>query len=128
MANEFVVQRTAHGRFTIPNATATSNIESSAIIPAGAVITGIRVCAHDAVTTTGASATVVPRVGTVNIAATQRVSALPAVSTPAISAIATTAGIYSPGGVLNLQCQASSNAAATATYDYYVDYIYVDPS
>lgn len=127
-SNQFLVQRTANARFTIPNASATSNITSDVIIPAGAIITGMRVVAHDAVTLTGASATVVPRVGTVNIAATQNVSALPAVSTPAISAIATTAGIYSQGGVLNLQCQASSNSAATATYDFYVDYLYVDPS
>lgn len=127
--NEFSIQRTAHGRFTLPNSSASSSISSGDYIPAGALITGIKICAHNAVTLTGASGTVVPRVGTVNLAATVNVSGLPAVSVGGSTALATTTGIYVPaGGVLNLLCGASSNSAATATYDYYVDYLYVNPS
>lgn len=125
MANEFTQHRTAFASFTYPNSSATSSLTSGHTVPAGAIITGIRLIAPEAVTLTGASGTVVPRVGTVNIAATVNASGLPAVSTPAITALATTAGIYvAADGEFNLLCQASSNSAATATYDYYVDYIY----
>jgi hypothetical protein len=125
MANEFSIQRTAHGSFTLPNSSATSSIGSGDFIPAGAIITGIRIAAPEAVTLTGASGTVVPRVGTVNLAATVNVSGLPAVSVGGVTALATTSGIYVTNtGELNLLCGASSNSAATATYDYYVDYIY----
>jgi len=127
-SNEFLVQGTAYGRFTLPNSSATSNISTSSWVPAGAIITGIRMVAHSAITATDAAGTVVPRVGTVNIAATVNVSDLPAVSTPGTTALATTAGIYSPGGFLNLQCGTSNTSSITATYDYFVDYIYVDKS
>jgi len=121
--NEFLAQRTAVGSFTIPSASATSNLDSGIPIPAGAIITGIRLLAPAAVTTTGASGTVQLRVSTTPIAATVNASALPAVSVPGITALLTTAGILSPGGNLNLQCQASSATAVTATYNYYVDYL-----
>lgn len=124
MANEFLMQRTAHGSFTLPNSSATSSIGSGVFVPAGAIITGIRIAAHNAVTLTGASGTVVPRVGTVNLAATVNVSGLPAVSVAGVTALASTAGVYvTNAGELNLLCGASSNSAATAVYDYYVDYI-----
>ena len=122
--NEFLVNRTAKASFTIPNLSAATTVSSGVYIPAGAIVTGMRVIAPSAVTLSAASATIAFRIGTVNIVATQRVSAMPAVSTPAISALATTAGIYAAGGELNMIAQASSNSAATATYDIYVDYIY----
>lgn len=124
MNNEFLVNRTAKATFTIPNLSVATTVYSGVFIPAGAIITGMRVLAPGAVTIAGASATVAFRLGTVNLAATQRVSAMPAVSTPAISALATTAGIYAAGGELNMIAQASSATAATGTYDVYVDYIY----
>jgi hypothetical protein len=124
MTNEFNVARVAKASFTIPNLSAATTVSSGVFIPAGAIITGLRMVAPAAVTLTGASATVAARVGSVAIMATSRVSALPAVSTPSIVALATTTGIYSPGGELTLIAQASSNSAATATYDVYVDYLY----
>lgn len=128
MSNNLLVKGTAHGRFTLPNSSASSSIDSGDFIPAGAIITGVRIAGHSAVTITGASGTVVPKVGTVALVATTNVSDLPAVSESEPVTLATTNGIYSPGGRLNLVVGASNNAAATATYDYYVDYLYVDPS
>lgn len=122
--NDFSIKRTVVGSFSIPKSSATSNVGSGVFIPAGAIITGLRLLAPDAVTLTGAAATVQLRVGTTPIAATVAVSGLPAVSTPAVTALLTTAGVLSPGGELNLQCQASSASAATGTYDYYIDYLY----
>jgi hypothetical protein len=122
--NEYNVQRTAKASFVLTSATATSNLTSDAYIPTGAIITGMRVVAPSAVTTTSASHTVVPRVGTLNLCATVNVSDLPAVTVPEITALATTDGIYvTAGGLLNLQ-QAACTTAVTATYDYYVDYLY----
>ena len=122
--NDFSIERTVVGSFTLPNSSATSNVGSGVYIPAGAIITGIRILSPDAVTLTGALGTVQLRVGTTPIAAAVAASGLPAASAPATTALLTTAGVFSPGGELNLQCQASSQSAATATYDYYIDYLY----
>lgn len=123
MANELVVKRTAVASFALSNGAATVN--SGVIIPAGAIITGLRVHSPDAVTLTGAAGTVVPKVGTVAIAATVNISDLPAQTVPAISALATTAGIYCAGGELNLVCGTTNTSTAAGTYDYYVDYLYI---
>jgi len=121
--NEYQIQRTAKASFTLPSSTATSNITSDAYIPTGALITNIRIVAPSAVTTTNASHTVVPRVGTANICATVNVSDLPAVTVGDTTALLSDAHYVTAGGLLNLQC-AACTTAVTATYDYYVDYLF----
>jgi hypothetical protein len=126
LKSEFLSKRTAVFSITIPNASATTSVGSGVFLPAGAIVTGIRWCSPSAVTLTGASATVVLRVGTNNLHATVNVSGLGASATPTSTAVTNAAGYLVPAdGELNLLSQASSNSAATATYDYYVDYLYV---
>lgn len=123
-ANEFSVQRTAVGSFELSNVAAT--VESGVIIPAGAIITGIRIVSPDAVTKTNASATVVPKIGTVAIAATAKIVDLPAQTVVATTAITAAAGKYiTADGELNLVIAASATSSAAGTYDYYVDYLYI---
>jgi len=125
MANTiFDIQRTAYARITIPNAATT--VSTGVIIPSGAIVTGIRMNAPSAVTLTGASATVQLMVGDISIVATSNVSALGAQTVPSVKALATTAGnALTVDSELKLIAQASSNSAATAVYDVYVDYLYV---
>jgi hypothetical protein len=122
--NQFDIQRTAYASITIPNAATT--VSSGVFIPAGAIVTGIRMNAPSAVTLTGASATVQLMIGAVSVVATSNVSALGAQTVPSVKALATTAGNYlTVDSEIKLIAQASSNSAATAAYDVYVDYIIV---
>lgn len=126
MANEFKVERQAYAEFTIPNASVTSSVTGGVFIPKGAIITAARRMAPGAVTLTGASATAQLRVGTFPIASTVVASAMGAQTVPTSFTLLTAGGVYVPAsGELNIQFQASSNSAATATYDVFVDYIYV---
>lgn len=122
--NEFLTKRTAYASIAIPNAATT--VSTGVFIPAGAIVTGIRMNAPSAVTLTGASATVQLMVGAVSIVATSNVSALGAQTVPSVKALATTAGNYiSVDSEIQLIAQASSNSAATATYQVFVDYLYI---
>jgi len=124
MANEQVVKRTAVASFALSNGATT--LYSGVLIPAGAIVTGLRIHSPDAVTLTNASATVVPKVGTVAIAATTNISDLAAQTVPTIVALATTDGIYVPAdGDLNLVIGTTNTSTAAGTYDYYVDYLYI---
>jgi hypothetical protein len=123
--NELNIKKTAYASFTLPNGTTTSNLTSQAVIPKGAIITGIRWVAPQAVTLTGASGTVVLQAGALALMATVNASAMGAVTVPVTTALSAASGIYmTVDGQLNLQCQASSNSAVTATYDFYVDYLF----
>ena len=119
--NEHIIQRTAYISFTFQNAAASTH-SSGMFIPQGAIITGIRTIAPAAVTLTGASATVLPRAGTEALAVTWNVSDF-----PAVTAIGTTAPIayIATGGEFNVVEASSVNAAATGTYEMYVDYLYI---
>ena len=122
--NEHLVQRTAYGSFTLNGAATASTVHSSGVIvPAGAIITNIRWISPTAVTVTGASGTVVPRVGTDNIAATLNISDLGASRSLGTTAVAAPYTVN--GGEFQLVEGTSNNAAATATYEFYVDYLYV---
>jgi hypothetical protein len=122
--NEFLTKRTAYASITIPNVATT--VSTGVFIPAGAIVTGIRMNAPSAVTLTGASATVQLVIGAVSVVATSNVSALGAQTVPSVKAMATTAGNYiTVDSELQLIAQASSNSAATAAYQVFVDYLYV---
>lgn len=127
--NEFNIKRTAYASFTLVNSAASSTLISQAIIPKGAIVTGVRYVAPNAITVTGASGTVQLAIGTTSgsiaICATSNVSALASSAVPGILVMATTNGNYvTANQALALVVGASNNAAATATYDFYVDYIY----
>ena len=126
MVNDFNVKRTAFANITIPN-TATT-VTTGVFIPKGAIITGIRWMSGDAVTIANASATVNLQVGSVPLATAWIVKNMGAQTVVGSTALATAAGIYIGDATLlnelNLVAQASSNTAATCSYDFYVDYIY----
>lgn len=123
--NELNIKRTAFANIIIPNVATT--VSTGVYIPKGAIVTGLRWCSPNAVTLTAASATVAPRISSVNLCATVVVSALGASATPVTTALSTAAGILvTVDSELNLIAQASSNSAATASYDFYVDYIYAN--
>lgn len=124
MANIYSVGRHVEAQVSIANTGGT--VDSGVYFPVGAIITGLRVFTPGAVTVVGANATIVPRIGGVALAATVAISDMPGASTPAVTALGTTNGIYlGTSGAFNISCQASAGAAATATYNYYVDYIIV---
>lgn len=82
--------------------------------------------APSAITVTGASASVQLMVGDISVVATSAISALGAQTVPSVKALATTAGnALTADSEIKLIAQASSNSAATAVYDVYVDYLYV---
>ena len=122
--NEKDVRRTAVLVATLGNAATTWH--SGIIIPAGALVTAVNVCALSAITTTNASATVVLNAGSTPLIATTKINALPAQTVSSALALLTTSGVYvSAGGELNLVVSASSNTACTAAYNFYVDYLFV---
>jgi len=122
--NEFLTKRTAYASITLPNVATT--VSTGVFIPAGAIVTGIRMNAPSAVTLTGASATVQLVIGAVSVVATSNISALGAQTVPSVKTLATTAGNYiTVDSEIQLIAQASSNSAATAAYQVFVDYLYI---
>ena len=124
MANQFTIKRTAHGSFAL--ATVAATITSGAFIPAGALITGIRIAGNGAAVITDGSGTVVPKIGAVAIAATLNISDLPAQTIGLATAVLTDGMMVTAGGELNLVMGTSNNSTASGTFDFYVDYLYVD--
>jgi len=120
--NEFAVQRTAYGSFTLTNGSASSVHTTGEFVPAGAVITNIRFIAPSAVTLTNASGTVVPRIGTDNIAVTWNISDFSAVT---VVGSTTPIAYVANGGEFQLVEGVSATSAATGVYEFYVDYLYV---
>jgi ABC-type multidrug transport system permease subunit len=121
--NEFDIKRTAVIACTLGNSATTWY--SGMIIPAGAIVLGVRCMAPSAVTTTNASATVVLNAGTTALIATTKINALPAETVMTIVPITATGGLYMvAGGELNLVVEGSQNTACTAAYNFYVDYIF----
>lgn len=121
--NEFMVQRTVKGSFTIANAAATT--ATGLIIPKGAIVTGARIVAPNAITITGASGTVQIAVGAVSICATSNISTLAAQTVPRILTMATTGGNYlTVNSEISIIEGTTNNASATASYDVYVDYLF----
>jgi hypothetical protein len=124
--NEFAVQRTAVFEDVLIGNVATTHY-SNIMIPAGAVITGVKACSPTAQTNyTSASATVQLLVGTDSIISTVCIKNLGAVTIPTSLTINQAGGVYVPTtGELNLQVAASANSSFIGTYDFYVDYLYV---
>ncbi len=123
MANQFAVRRSAVGSFALANVAAT--VTSGVFIPAGALITGIHIGNKDAVTFADADGTVVPKIGTVAIAATVNMSGLPAQTIGASTAVSTAGMMITTSSELNLVFGASNQSTAAGTFDYYVDYLFI---
>ena len=125
-SNGLLVQRTAvFESVLIGNAVTTHS--SGIYIPAGAIITGIRVVSPGAQTNqTAASATIQLRVGTDSLMSTARLSQVGAQTIPVALTLNQAGGVYVPNsGELNLIVQASSNSSYVGTLDFYVDYFFV---
>ena len=119
--NDFVIKRTAYGSFTIANAASTHS--TGCIIPAGAIITGIKFIAPSAVTLTDDDATWHVLVGAAPIAATFAIKSLPAVTTLGTTSVA---GPYiAASGELLIHEGTIVVSTAVGTYEVYVDYLYI---
>ena len=125
MANQFVVHRTAYAPFTIAG-TAATTYTSDAWIPAGSLITGIRIANNAASTMTAAAATCVPKIGTQSIADTVNISNLPGQTLGVSTAVSTNGMMITADGALNLVLGASATSTGGGVFEYYVDYLHVN--
>jgi len=125
--NDLFVKRTAFANITLPgSASAATTVSTGVYIPKGAIVTGLRWNSGDAVTIANASATIQPNVGTVALCATVKILSLGAQTTPTSTALSNAAGIaVTADSEFNIYVQASSNTSAVASYDFYIDYMYV---
>ena len=121
--NEYQINRTAYGIVDINDASsATTSIATGCIVPAGAIVTGLRINANTAAVLTNASATIVPKIGSVALAATTNMSDLPAQTVPTIVDLATTDGIHiATEGELVLDMGTTNTSTASGTFEYFVD-------
>jgi hypothetical protein len=124
MGNDFTHKRLATAAVTFPNTA--GSVTTGVYIPARAIVTGIRFRAPAAVTITGAQATCQIRLGTDMIVGGAAISDYAAYPHAGTTALSIAGGVYfSDAREFNLVFQASSGSACTATYNYYVDYIYI---
>jgi hypothetical protein len=124
--NELLAQRTAVWEDLLIGNVATTH-SSGIMIPAGAIITSIRVNSPGALTNlAAASATFQLRVGTDSIGSVQTLKQFGAQTIPTSMTLNQAGGVYVPNaGELNMILQGSSNSSFVGTIDFYVDYFFV---
>jgi hypothetical protein len=129
--NEFQLKRTAFAHVVhAGHASATASTQTAAYIPAGAIVTGMRIFTYAAqVLATGSNATVTPYVGAVALASNNNVMSAVAVQTAVNTLVLGSAeGVYVPtGGYLDIDFGSSGDSDSTGMtgdFDIYVDYIY----
>ena len=126
--NNLLIKQVAFANITIPNVATT--VSTGVYIPKGAIITGVRWASGDAVTISDGSATCQLRVGAMAICSTINMSDMGAIKTPIAGTLMTAGGVavstVSLNNELNLICGSSVNGAITASYDVYVDYLYIN--
>lgn len=129
--NRFNIKRTAFANVAYPgHATATASTQSTAYIPAGAIVTGMRVMAGGAVTdlNIASNATMTPYVGTKALGTNNEVFSANVVQTaPKVLVLAATDGVYVPaGGFVDIDFGSTHTDATgmTADFDIYVDYLF----
>ncbi len=123
--NQLNARRTAFIHYEATDVLVT-NTALGVAIPAGALVTGIRMVSPDAVTTTNGSASVQLRAGTEALAATWKLEAMPTIGVIQTTATLTADGVLmASGGELNIVQQASSSTHVTGSWDIYVDYLFV---
>lgn len=134
--NEFLIGRTAFGKFALAASENTANHSSNVLtlrtegvyIPSGAIVTGIRTFAAGAVTASGCqNATLNAYIGTLALGTNNVVASVVVAQTVAGSINAAGSGVYVPTGGTVAMVLASSGAARSGIVldgDVYVDYIY----
>ena len=129
--NEFQLKRTAFAHVVhAGHASATNSTTTTAYIPAGAIVTGMRIFTHEAqVLATGSNVTMTPYVGAVALASNNNIVSAKAVETVVHSLVMVAAqGIYVPtGGFMDIDFGSSGDSDSTGMtgdFDIYVDYLY----
>ena len=128
--NEFQISRTAFANVTYPgHATATASTATGAYIPAGAIVTGVRLFPGGAVTLDVASnATVTPYVSNVALASNNNILSAVVVQTAANTLVLGSAeGVYIPAGAyvdVDFGSTHTDATGMTADFDMYIDYLY----
>jgi hypothetical protein len=128
--NIYDISRTQFVNITLPTSNSTTvSTGTSAYIPAGAIITGVKVHSGDAVTVSQLSnLTFNIYVGTQVIGSNNNVVSAKMVQTvPSALGLASTAGILVPSGgniILHLGSGTSVTGGIAADADIYVDYLY----
>ena len=127
MANELYVEKVAVGDLVLTGGVVAFTHGTGVYIPAGAIITGVRVvAANTAISVAAGEQTVVAKVGTATIGAAIAVSDFPAQTVALPNTLAPTSGfVIVTAGELNLVAGATGGATAAGTWKYYVDYLYV---
>jgi len=132
MANQFKIKRTAFANFTVPIGVTNTvlTVATTAYVPAGAIITGIRFFPFAAFTgaATYADATINVAVGANVVGTNDRKLTEALVQTVAatMSPVAAGAVAVLTGGFVNLHFGTTNVATSgvTADSDIYVDYLY----
>lgn len=131
--NQFMIKRTAFAHLVHPgHASATGNTSNTGVyIPAGAIVTGMRILSGGAVTGGASLSNAVfgISVGAISIASNNNVQSAKIVQTiPKSLTLAVTADgiLVGTGGELKVEYVSTGTAATgvTADYDLYVDYLY----
>ncbi len=130
--NEFQINRTAFAHVVhAGHASATASQATDAYIPAGAIVTGMRVFTYAAqVLATGSNVTFQPYVGAIALGSNGNIMSALAVQTVVNSLVHvnTVGGIYIPtGGYLDIDFGSSGDSDSTGMtgdFDIYVDYLY----
>jgi hypothetical protein len=129
MANQFDIRRTAFANVTIPNVTTVTTISTTVSVPKGALITGIKFLAGDAVTISDmANQTANVYVGGLVLGSNNNILSAK-VSAGSIKPIglANTDGIVvTATGLLKVAVGSGTTANNTADFDLYVEYLYCD--
>lgn len=131
--NEFLVKRTAFAHLVHPgHASATGNSSAtSAYVPAGAIVTGIKILSGGAITGAASLSNAIlgVSIGAISIGSNNNIQSAKIVQTiPKALTLAVTADgiLIGTGGVLNIEYVSTGTAATgvTADFDVYVDYLY----
>jgi len=129
--NEFQIKRTAFANVTVPGHITVSDlsVQTGAYVPAGAIVTGIRMFAGGAVTLASASnATVTPYVYTQALASDNNIlSSCAILNVIKTLVLASAQGVFiGTGGLVDVDFGSTGTAATgmTGDFDIYVDYLY----
>lgn len=127
--NAFDVKRTAFAHVTLAGSATAISTQTGAYLPAGAIVTGMRVVATAATSLASVSAaTFTPYVSTLALAS-NNINGTDVLSSgvPKVVALSATDGIRIPtGAYLDIDLGAGNAGGYNVEADIYVDYIYCD--
>ena len=129
--NEFQINRTAFAHVVhAGHASAVASTQTEAYIPAGAIVTGMKIFSYGApVLATGSDVTMTPYVSNTAIGSNSNKVSVLVIQTAIIPVVlADTDGVYVPAGAyLDVDFGSSGDSDSTGMtgdFDIYVDYIY----